>query len=243
MPTCFVIQPFDGDNDKRYDEVYKPALEEAGVRPYRVDRDPSVAVPIDAIEARIRESDICLADITTDNPNVWYELGFAFAVGHSVVMTCADSRFGKLPFDVQHRLVIKYATTSPSGFERLREEIVKRVVARLKDADGAAAMNGEYGGGGLQEPRLSREAQEILKSAVAEDGTVLNLRHLGSPGVSIQAGGKSMISKDADRREVASWIAGLEELEENGHITAAGTERELFDVTKRGYDAADKLLT
>ena len=89
MPTCFVIQPFDDENNRRYDEVYKPALEEAGVKSYRVDQDPSVTVVIDAIEAQIRESDICLADITTDNPNVWYELGFAFAVGRPVVMTCA----------------------------------------------------------------------------------------------------------------------------------------------------------
>ncbi len=27
MPMCFVIQPFDEENDKRYEEVYKPALE------------------------------------------------------------------------------------------------------------------------------------------------------------------------------------------------------------------------
>ena len=36
MPTCFVIQPFD-ENDKRYDEVCKLALDEAAVEPYRVD--------------------------------------------------------------------------------------------------------------------------------------------------------------------------------------------------------------
>ena len=86
MATCFVIQPFDEANDRRYEEVYKPALEAAAVTPYRVDRDPSVAVPIDSIETKIREADIFLADITTHNPNVWYELGFASATGRPVVM-------------------------------------------------------------------------------------------------------------------------------------------------------------
>jgi hypothetical protein len=38
--------------------------------PYRVDRDPAVEVAIDAIEEGIRSATICLADITTDNPNV-----------------------------------------------------------------------------------------------------------------------------------------------------------------------------
>ena len=241
MPTCFVIQPFDEVNDSRYDEVYKLALEEAGVEPYRVDRDPSVTVVIDAIEAQIRESDICLADITTDNPNVWYELGFAFAVGRPVVMTCAEARVEKLPFDVQHRVVIKYSTASPSDFKKLRAEIVKRVVAKLNDTDRTATKNGEDDGGGLREQRrLSREAQEILKAAVAKDGTILHLRTSGSPGAIIKAGANSMIPEGADHREAAAWVAGLEELEEKGHVKAVGDNRKLFEVTKKGYSAADE---
>lgn len=32
MPICFVIQPFDsGRFDKRFDDVYKPAIEAAGL--------------------------------------------------------------------------------------------------------------------------------------------------------------------------------------------------------------------
>ena len=70
MPTCFVIQPFDPENDRRYEEVYKPALEQVGLEPYRVDQDPTVEVPIESIEKRIRNSAICLADITEDNLSV-----------------------------------------------------------------------------------------------------------------------------------------------------------------------------
>src|SRR5580693_3082579 len=82
MPSCFVIQLFaSGKFDKRFEYVYKPAIEAEGLEAYRVDRDPGVDVPIDAIEEGIRTATICLADITTDNPNVWYELGFAFAAG------------------------------------------------------------------------------------------------------------------------------------------------------------------
>ena len=96
MPICFVIQPFDsGKFDKRFDDVYKPAIEAAGLEAYRVDRDPGVDVPIDAIEAGIRSATVCLADITTDNPNVWYELGFAFAAGRPVVMVCSQERHDK----------------------------------------------------------------------------------------------------------------------------------------------------
>ena len=72
MPTCFVIQPFDnGKYDKRFEDVYKPAIEAAGAEAYRVDRDHSVEVPIDAIEEGIRSAEVCLADVSDDNPNVW----------------------------------------------------------------------------------------------------------------------------------------------------------------------------
>ena len=66
------MQPFDGGTfDKRYESVFAPAIKAAKIEPYRVDRDPSVSIPIQEIESGIRNSDICLADITTDNPNVW----------------------------------------------------------------------------------------------------------------------------------------------------------------------------
>ena len=131
---CFVIQPFDSENDRRYKEVYKPALEQAGLTPYRVDEDPAAQVPIDAIEQNIRDSVLCLADITSENRNVWYELGYAFAVERPVIMTCTEDRMPSLPFDVHHRTVISYATGSPSDFDRLRERIVERAKALIEHA-------------------------------------------------------------------------------------------------------------
>ena len=137
MPTCFVIQPFDsGKFDKRFDDVYVPAIEAAGLEAYRVDRDPGVEVPIEAIEEGIRNAAVCLADITTDNPNVWYELGFAFAAGRSVVMVCSNERTsGRYPFDIQHRTVINYKPESPSDFENLKSSLSERIRALLNKTE------------------------------------------------------------------------------------------------------------
>jgi hypothetical protein len=137
MPKCFVIQPFDsGKYDKRFEDVYSPAIADTGLEPYRVDRDSGVDVPIDAIEEGIRTAAICLADITTDNPNVWYELGFAFAANRPVVMLCSDERRDKrYPFDIQHRSIISYQAESPRDFDNLKIAISKRIVAILKKTD------------------------------------------------------------------------------------------------------------
>lgn len=135
--TCFVIQPFDsGKYDKRFKDVYGPAIEAAGLTPYRVDQDPSVQIPIESIEEGIRRASVCLADITTDNPNVWYELGYAFAMGRPVIMVCSQEREGrKYPFDIQHRTVLNYQTDSMSDFEKLREQLTERFTTRREETE------------------------------------------------------------------------------------------------------------
>lgn len=134
MQNCFVIQPFDsGKYDKRFEDVFKPAINAAGLNPYRVDMDPKVSIPIESIEEGIRNSTICLADITTDNPNVWYELGFAFAAGKPVIMVCSEERTGKkYPFDIQHRSIIPYLADSPSDFDKLQDRIKSKLIALLE---------------------------------------------------------------------------------------------------------------
>jgi hypothetical protein len=131
MSTCFVIQPFDsGKYDKRFQDIYKPAIEAAGLEAYRVDRDPGVIVPIESIEKGIKQAAICLADITADNPNVWYELGYAFASDRPVVMVCSEERPGKkYPFDIQHRSIIPYMADAPSDFDKLRDNLTIKLKA------------------------------------------------------------------------------------------------------------------
>ena len=164
MSTCFVIQPFDsGKYDKRFNDIYKPALEQVGIEPYRVDQDPAVEVQIDAIENGIRDATICLADITTNNPNVWYELGFAFASGRSVIMVCSDERpDGGFPFDIQHRTVIKYSADSPSDFEKLRNDITKRAKALVRKDETRQFIESEQ-----LAPREGLSQVEILVLAIA----------------------------------------------------------------------------
>lgn len=131
MDTCFIIQPFDKDKfDKRYDDIFEPAIRSAGLEPYRVDRDPSVRIPIEQIEEGIKNAKLCFAEITSDNPNVWYELGFAFALDKDVVMVTEERQ--KFPFDIQHKQVIKYKTSSTSDFENLGKNISNKIQAFLQ---------------------------------------------------------------------------------------------------------------
>jgi nucleoside 2-deoxyribosyltransferase len=136
MPTCFVIQPFDrGPYDKRYDDVLVPAIKAAGLEPYRVDRDPATSILIEDIEDGIRRADVCLADISLDNPNVWFEAGFALASNKPVVLICNEARASKLPFDLQHRAAIFYKTDSTRDFDELHSKVTSRLTAAVRKAE------------------------------------------------------------------------------------------------------------
>lgn len=142
MEYCFVIQPFDkGVFDKRFEDFIAPAIYAAGLEPYRVDKDPKVEIPIEEIEDRIRHARICLAEITTNNPNVWFELGYAFACGKNVVLLCAEDREGKFPFDVQHRTILTYKTESSSDFNRIQNQTTERIKALLEKDDSLKSLS------------------------------------------------------------------------------------------------------
>ena len=125
---CFIIQPLAAEYKKRCEETYKPAIEKAGLVPYRVDEDyDAMKLKIQTIKEEIEKSDACLAEISEDNPNVWYELGFADGHNIPVVLICERDRRDRLPFDVNQRDTYFYSTDSQGGWEKLQEEIAKRL--------------------------------------------------------------------------------------------------------------------
>lgn len=126
---CFVIQPFTPTYDARFADTFEPAILAAGMTAYRVDQDAGVSIPIEEIESNISSAFCCFADITEDNPNVWFELGYAIALKKQICIVCSDERKTKFPFDVQHRSIIKYATKSRSDFTKLEASITRRLQA------------------------------------------------------------------------------------------------------------------
>jgi hypothetical protein len=129
---CCIFQPFDnGPHEKRYTDIIEPAVKAANLVPYRVDRDDGALVPVDALHEEIKNATACLADISTANPNVMYELGAAIATNKPVLII-SSSGSQEFPFDIRHRAIIEYSRDSSSDFEKLKVEITKRLIAIVK---------------------------------------------------------------------------------------------------------------
>jgi hypothetical protein len=87
---------------------------------------------------------------------------------------------------------------------------------------------------------LSVEAKELLIEATKDkDGIILRAEYMG--GMDIITNERNFLI-DKSPRAVALWDSALRELEENGLIAAKSYKRELFNVTRKGYGEADKII-
>jgi hypothetical protein len=229
--NCFVIQPFDKDKfDKRYTDIFEPAIKAAGLEPYRVDRDLSVRIPIDDIHEGIKQSKICFAEITTDNPNVWYELGYAFASRKDVVMVCSEERKEKFPFDIQHLHRINYKTSSTSDFEDLKAGITQKLEAFIHTRNQVQEIieNPVQESEGLQQHEVTMMLL-LLENQIIEEQTV-SARRL-------------QIDMEKAGFTIAASNIAFRELKKKGLITQAKEYSEhdgeayiVFNLTPQGED-------
>ncbi len=82
-----------------YDTFQRACADNGGYRAFRVDEHLDAGQRIvPAVIDAIRSSAFVIADLTHPKPNVYYELGFAQALGKTVITTAKDGT--ELPFDV-----------------------------------------------------------------------------------------------------------------------------------------------
>jgi hypothetical protein len=87
--------------------------------------------------------------------------------------------------------------------------------------------------------RLSESARELLLEASKDKSGIL-LRAPYKGGINIRTNEREFVI-DKDPRTEAKWESAITELEENYLIEAKGYKRELFSVTHKGYEMADKI--
>lgn len=127
---CFVIMPFgvkkdaDGneiDFDRVYDEVISAAIVSAGLVPVRADQiEAAGSIQRDMFE-HIARDDAAVVDLSTLNPNVFYELGVRHALRPAVTVLI-KSRESTVPFNIHNQRVIDYPSKS-GGYEESKEQI------------------------------------------------------------------------------------------------------------------------
>ncbi len=124
---CFVAMSFQEDLDEAYFLGIKPAVEQdCGMLAIRMKELHHNADICDRLLSEIRQAQFIIAEFTGHRNGVYYEAGFARALGRDVINCCRDTDFGGLHFDTNHLNHIKWHTVSD-----LREKLTDRIRATI----------------------------------------------------------------------------------------------------------------
>lgn len=116
----FVLMPFVEAFRPIYDEIIKPVVEQFGLKCIRADDLYGSKAIIEDIWRLINEAKIIIADVTGKNPNVFYEIGLAHAIGREVIII--SQTIEDVPFDLRHLRCLIYRD-SVAGFRKLEAQL------------------------------------------------------------------------------------------------------------------------
>jgi tetratricopeptide (TPR) repeat protein len=177
-PLCFVLMPFGKKPDAAgavvdFDAVYKnliaPAITDAGMEPLRADEEMTGGVIHKPMFERLILCEYAVADLTTANANVFYELGLRHAVRPWSTALLFSKGGGQIPFDVAPLRAMPYQLGpdgTPADVDATKRALAERLAeARRMALDKPAADSPIYQ---LVEdyPNVSHEKTDVFREQV-----------------------------------------------------------------------------
>jgi TIR domain len=119
--TCFVIMPF-GNRllNEVFEDIVRPTVDRCDLHCKRGDDIFGPNIIVEDILESIRQARVVMADLTTRNANVFYEVGLCHAMDKKVLLIAQS--MDDVPFDLRHHRVLVYENT-PRGGKVLGEKL------------------------------------------------------------------------------------------------------------------------
>ena len=176
--------PFDASFNDIYEFGIKGACLDAGLYCERVDEQVFLGSMLERIYSQISRADILVADMTGRNANVFYEVGYAHALGKNVVLLTSIAQ--DIPFDLKHFPHIVYGN-------------------EIKTLKASLARNLSHLIGAEPSPNDTRLGIELyVRNTRLADGNVV-VEHDGdmNPGTKVTVLNQSMITYESGAFRVA----------------------------------------
>ena len=128
-PKAFIVMQFSSPYNEVYSHVIKNVCDrdEFKIEAVRADEIYGPGIIIKDVIDRIAKSQVVIADISPDNPNVYFEVGYALALGKPIILLAQRRKPGEpLPFDLSAFRVLFY-DDSIGGKPKLEEGLVNHL--------------------------------------------------------------------------------------------------------------------
>lgn len=136
---AFVAMWFDDETDTAYEKGIKPAIEQSGYTPMRIDRKPDANKLDDDIIAEIRRSRFLVSDMTHGEDgargSVYFEAGFAMGLGIPIIYTCRSDLMDEVHFDTRQYAYIVWEKGEET---ELQGRLLQRIRARIGEGPNKA---------------------------------------------------------------------------------------------------------
>src|SRR5487761_1497836 len=142
-PRVFVVMQFGEPYNSLYEEVIRPVAKNLGLEAYRTDDVFRPGIVLQDIVRGISTSQVIVAEVTPRNPNVYYELGYAHAVGTPTILLAEQPSAGSssLPFDISGFRCIFY-DDAIRGKRKVEAALEKHLRNILERSDQPVGANG-----------------------------------------------------------------------------------------------------
>lgn len=171
---CFVLMPFGKksdaggtlvDFDSVYNELIVPAIKQADLDPLRADEEMTGGIIHKPMFERLMLCPYAVADLSTANANVFYELGVRHASRpFSTVLIFNEG--GRLPFDVAPLRALPYKVT-PSGTPADTASSLSALTARLTETRKNASDSPVFQlVDGIRPPDISHIKTDVFRDRV-----------------------------------------------------------------------------
>lgn len=134
---CFVISPIGAENSKLrkdadwlLDEIIVPVVNEfSGFFVKRADKENRPGQVDAQLINDLHEAELVIADLTGQNPNVFYEVGIRHMVMRPIIHM--RRRGTKAPFDLAHCRVIDFSTNTSQDLQKARDALKAQIQAAM----------------------------------------------------------------------------------------------------------------
>jgi hypothetical protein len=126
----FVLMPFTSSLKPVYDYLLKKVAKTLNLSIARADDFFSERSIMHEVWSAINQASIIIADCSGKNPNVFYEIGIAHAIGKPVILITQNQN--DVPFDLRHIRYIQYDYTK-SGIMKFENTLTTTIVEIIKD--------------------------------------------------------------------------------------------------------------
>ena len=141
--TCFIISAIAKEDsqtrksaDYKFEYVYSPVLKDLGYKITRSDKISSPGSISREIVQNLIDADLVIADITDENPNVFYELAIRNAIKKPVIVFRKPEQV--MPFDISDKRAISISTTEPKIWEESKQHLRDQVTFAEKHPEQAS---------------------------------------------------------------------------------------------------------